>query len=40
MTTGLYIFIGMLCFVVALTIGGLIYMIKTNCHCQVQYSPF
>ena len=31
MTIGLYIFIGMICFVVALTIGGLVYMCKTNC---------
>jgi len=37
MTIGRYIFIGMICFVVALTIGGLVYMIKTNCrHCQVR----
>jgi len=36
MTIGFYIFIGMVCFVAALTIGGLIFMIKTNCHCQVQ----
>jgi len=36
MTIGFYIFIGMICFVVALTIGGLVYMCKTNCHCQVQ----
>ena len=37
MTIGLYIFIGMICFVVGLTLGGIIYMLKTNCrHCQVQ----
>ena len=35
MTIGTYIFIGMICFVVALTIGGLVYMCKSNCHCQV-----
>jgi len=37
MKIGFYIFIGMICFAIALTIGGLVYMVKTNCcHCQIQ----
>ena len=31
---GLIIFIGMISFVVAITMGGLIYMCKTNCKFQ------
>ena len=31
---GLIIFIGMISFVVAITMGGLIYMCKTNCEFQ------
>ena len=36
MTIGIYIFIGMVCFVVALTVGGLIFMCKTLCKCPNQ----
>ena len=36
MTVGFYIFIAMMCFVVALTIVGFVHMIKHNCHCRVQ----
>ena len=35
-STGFYVFIAMMCFVVALFIVGLLYMIKYNCHCRVQ----
>ena len=36
-TTGFYIGVGIICFFVALTIGGLVYMFKTHCQCKVQY---
>ena len=35
-STGLYVFIAMMCFVMALTIVGVEHMIKHNCHCRVQ----
>ena len=35
-STGFYVFIAMMCFVVALTIVGVVHMIKHNCHCRVQ----
>ena len=40
MTIGFYIFIGIICFVAALTFGGLVYLCKTICHCQVRCFDF
>ena len=36
MTIGTFIFIGMVCFVSALTVAGLIFMCKTLCKCPTR----
>ena len=36
MTTGFIVFLGMFSFVLSLTIGGVVFMVYTNCRCKIQ----